>query len=113
VINIYEGIDYKNTFYFLLFTFYFLLFTFYQNNPATDPENVQKLFLCILQPLRGIKHKVTLSVDNKRCSTRLFISANGFVYYTGVKSVSQRHYSSLQNLDPKYHSTLYQHTASS
>jgi hypothetical protein len=90
------------------------LFTFDQNNPATYPENVRKtIVFWLLQSVSSKEHRVILSVYDKGSSTSLFISANGFVYYTGVRAVSVPYYSSLQNLDSKCYATLYQHTASS
>lgn len=99
---IHEGAGYKNSFGF---------FTFDKNNPPTSPEQVQEtiVFPNLSYPHMAKGHRVSLGVFPAETSIGFFIAANGFNYYTGVKSWKSPYYYTLQNLNPESSPELRQH----
>lgn len=99
---IHEGAGYKNSFGY---------FTFDGNNPPESPEQVQEIivFPNLSYPHMAKGHRISLGTHPAGTSIGFFIAANGFNYYTGVKSRKSPYYYSLQNLNPEQDPALRQH----
>ncbi len=99
---IHEGAGYKNSFGY---------FTFDSENPPLSVDQVSEIivFPNLSYPHMAKGHRVSLGVHPAGTSIGFFIAANGFSYYTGVKSRKTPYYYSLQNLNPENDPTLRQH----
>lgn len=100
---IHEGAGYKNSFGF---------FTFDRENPPLSPSQVREtiVFPNLSFPHMAKGHRISLGVFPEDTSIGFFIAANGFDYYTGVKSRRTPYYYSLQDLNPESDPNLRQHT---
>lgn len=99
---IHEGAGYKNSFGY---------FVFDKDNPPTSHQEVNEIivFPNLSYPHMTNGHRVSLGVFPAGTSIGFFIAANGFSYYTGVKSRKVPYYYTLQNLNPESDPSLRQH----
>jgi LruC domain-containing protein len=99
---IHEGAGYKNSFGF---------FTFDRENPPTTPSDVSEtiIFPNLSYPHMAKGHRLSLGVFPAGTSIGFFIAANGFNYYSGVKTRKSPYYYSLQDLNPESDPSLRQH----
>lgn len=99
---IHEGAGYKNSFGF---------FTFDRENPPTSPDQVREtiIFPNLSYPHMAKGHRISLGVFPADTSIGFFIAANGFNYYTGVKSWQSPYYYTLKDLNPESDPELRQH----
>jgi len=72
----------------------FVFFTFDRDNPPTSPEEVQEtiVFPNLSYPHMAKGHRLSLGIFDAGTSIGFFIAANGFNYYTGVRSRSGPYY---------------------
>jgi LruC domain-containing protein len=98
-----EGTGYKNAFGF---------FTFDRDNPPQSSAEVMEtiIFPNLSSPHMASGHRLSLGTFPAGTSIGFLIAANGFDYYTGVKSAETPYYYSLQYLNPEEDPTLRQHT---
>ncbi|QIZ78825.1 LruC domain-containing protein [Ferrimonas lipolytica] len=99
---IHEGAGYKNAFGY---------FTFDKNNPPQTADEIDEIiaFPNLSFPHLANGHRVSLGVFPAGTSIGFFIAANGFSYYTGVKSNPVPYYYSLKHLNPDPTDELRQH----
>lgn len=99
---IHEGAGYKNSFGF---------FTFDRENPPQYPSEINEtiVFPNLSYPHMAKGHRLSLGTFPAGTSIGFFIAANGFDYYTGVKSRRVPYYYSLQDLNPESDPSLRQH----
>jgi LruC domain-containing protein len=99
---IHEGAGYKNAFGY---------FTFDGDNPPQTPEEVQEIivFPNLSYPHMAKGHRLSIGTHPAGTSIGFFIAANGFSYYTGVKTRKGNYYYSLQDLNPEQDPALRQH----
>jgi LruC domain-containing protein len=99
---IHEGAGYKNSFGF---------FTFDRDNPPQSSSEVSEtiVFPNLSFPHMARGHRLSLGVFPAGTSIGFFIAANGFNYYSGVKSRKAPYYYSLQDLNPEVDPALRQH----
>ncbi|MCG8669722.1 MAG: LruC domain-containing protein [Pseudomonadales bacterium] len=99
---IHEGAGYKNSFGY---------FTFDPENPPTTAEQVQEtiVFPNLSYPHLTNGHRLSIGTFPAGTSIGFFIAANGFSYYTGVKSNKVPYYYSLTGLNPESDPNLRQH----
>jgi LruC domain-containing protein len=100
---VHEGTDYKNAFGF---------FTFDRNNPPQSSAEVMEIIIFpnLSSPHMASGHRLSLGTFPAGTSIGFLIAANGFDYYTGVKTEEIPYYYSLQYLNPEEDPTLRQHT---
>jgi LruC domain-containing protein len=99
---IHEGAGYKNAFGY---------FVFDRDNPPQTSSDVDEVvvFPNLSYPHMARGHRASLGVFPAGTSIGFFVAANGFSYYTGVKSRRVPYYYSLQGLNPEADPTLKQH----
>lgn len=99
---IHEGAGYKNAFGF---------FTFDSDDPPQSPSEIQEIivFPNLSYPHMAKGHRLSLGIHPAGTSIGFFIAANGFSYYSGVKSQKSPYYYSLQGLNPEQDPALRQH----
>jgi LruC domain-containing protein len=100
---VHEGTDYKNAFGF---------FTFDRDNPPQSSAEVMEtiIFPNLSFPHMASGHRLSLGTFPAGTSIGFLIAANGFDYYTGVRTEEIPYYYSLQYLNPEEDPTLRQHT---
>ena len=99
---IHEGAGYRNAFGF---------FVFDRDDPPQSAEDVNEVvvFPNLSYPHMARGHRASLGVFPAGTSIGFFVAANGFSYYSGVKSYRVPYYYSLQGLNPESDPSLRQH----
>lgn len=99
---LHEGAGYRNAFGY---------FTYDKGNPPKSPSEVNEIivFPNLSFPHLTNGHRVSLGTFPANTSIGFFIAANGFSYYTGVKSNPVPYYYSLKDLNPDPTDALRQH----
>jgi LruC domain-containing protein len=99
---IHEGAGFKNAFGY---------FVFDRDNPPQSAAEVSEVivFPNLSYPHMARGHRASLGVFPAGTSIGFFVAANGFSYYTGVKSYRVPYYYSLQGLNPEADPALRQH----
>lgn len=99
---LHEGAGFKNAFGY---------FTFDKNNPPTSADQVDEIIIFpnLSYPHLTNGHRLSLGTFPAGTTIGFFIAANGFDYYTGVKSSGVPYYYSLKGLNPDPTDNLKQH----
>lgn len=100
---LHEGAGYKNAFGY---------FTFDRDNPPQSKFDVEEIivFPNLSFPHMANGHRLSLGSFPAGTSIGFFIAANGFSWYSGVKSSPVNYFYSLQHLNPEADPALRQHT---
>jgi len=99
---LHEGAGYRNSFGY---------FTFDADNPPSSPDEVNEIivFPNLSYPHMATGHRLSLGSFEAGTSIGFFIAANGYSWWTGVKSRAVPYYYSLSNLNPETTPELRQH----